>query len=270
MIHPTGVTTFSLNMSKVIYLLLLGLWVWQPATAQHPGRRFALKVDLTAPIARKAALEAELRLSPQSSGVLYVSHQWFDAPPPSQVFQGDWSSEYALRLQDSIPIGGVKPERSSGWIYVGEGRRLPTVAQTIPLWSTQCRIGWRKWWGQSGQQWRFFAQPALSFSMSRIFSIHDSEVLTDEKLVTWNAYLTGWRVVQQTNFYRQAREMRLREQWSVGPVLDVGATCRLRGRLFLEGRASGGFNTNPMSDYSAAKSQHRAHAQAMLLLGYTF
>ncbi len=266
----TTATTFSLNMSKATYLLLLiGAWACQPALAQQ-RQRLALKLDLTAPISRKAALEGEFQLGRQGSAVLYISHQWFDTPPSSQVFQGDWSSEYALRLQDSIPIGGVKPERSSGWTYVGEGRPLPTAAQTIPLWSTQCRIGWRKWWEPSGQRWRFFAQPALSLSINRIYSIQDSEVLTDEKLAIWNSYAPGWRVVQQINLYRQTREMRLRNRWSVGPVLDVGAACRLWGHLFLEGRASGSLHANPMPDDSAATAQHRVHAQAMLLLGYTF
>lgn len=228
-------------------------------------------MDVSGAWSKRATLELEQGLGTNSSLVVQASYQAFETPPPDVVFLGNWSADYAIRRRDSMIIGSLKPERSSvGANYWGTGRPLPEQVQVVPIWMAQCRLGWRRWLGSADGHWRPFIQPGLSVSMSRHFDIRDSQQLMNTEVYSWDSFVGSWTVVQRTEHYRQTREMRLQNRWSVGALLDVGTVWQISHRFFIEGRAGAGFNANPMPDYSAATTQQRTYAQAALLVGCAF
>ena len=148
----------------------------------------------------------------------------------------------------------------------------PIQSDFFPLFSVQCRLGWRFSFEQEHRKWKLFLEPGLCVSKSTFFEITGQRRVEDHFEDNWILGTDPYRTIERESVsYEQTRSMRSKKKWTCGLTYDLGIVRKWGKHFFLEGRLSAGGNFSvPYKSPRPPVPIRGLWAQAVLMAGWAF
>ncbi len=232
-------------MKTLYYVLLpaLGVLMGMESMAQNL-RRGVVKADVVAAAKKQWGAGLEWRLNAKNSLDIQVGFQRHNELP-SDVFNGDWTTDYAKRRDYVVSSTSQTPANDFGWEYLGTGRPLPDAASSmISLSNSYVRLSYGISYQTNPRGLRIILLPGISFSNHRYFDLSEQINKTRSTFERWQIGSAPYpaQLVEQTTFYTQTRQMREKNWWVGGVTQAFGFAWQAKPGFFLEARWTVGIN----------------------------
>ncbi|MBC7775722.1 MAG: hypothetical protein H7246_09820 [Phycisphaerae bacterium] len=262
-------------MKNLYYVLLpaLGVLMSLETTAQNL-HRLVVKADMAEAAKKQLGAALEWRFNAKNSLELQLGFRRHNELP-TDVFNGDWTADYAKRRGYISSAASPPPANDAGWEYLGTGRPLPDAhSSIIPLSTRYARVAYGMSYQNRPQGLRIILLPGISFSNHRYFEQYDQFAKKSGKFESWQigSNPNQGQYVEQTFFYTQTRQMREINWWVLGATHSFGFAWQAKPGFYLEARITAGVNFGdaPYSKQDLPNIMANYYGQMAFFLGWAF
>jgi hypothetical protein len=237
-------------------------------------QQVVVKADMHEAAKSHLSAALEYRFDSKNSVEIQLGFRQHNSLPPD-VFNGDWTSDYAERRDYIISLTSPPPNDVSGWEYLGTGRPLPKEPLSIiPLSTYNTRVNYGMSFQKSPRGFRLILLPGISVSRHRYFEVNDKLNKNETILTSWQigAIPNQAQLVEQTSYYTQTRQMREQIWWVAGATYAFGFAWQAKCGVYLEARVTTGvnFGNAPYSGQDLPTILSNFYGQGAFFVGWAF
>ncbi|MFN0216470.1 MAG: hypothetical protein ACKVT2_19595 [Saprospiraceae bacterium] len=262
-------------MNNLRYVLIFALVVLLSIESMAQNlKRIVVKADMLEATKKHLNAAIEWRFAPKNSIEIQLGFRRHNNLP-ANVFNGDWTANYAKQRAYIISLTSSPPVGDFGWEYLGTGRPLPDAPSPITSLSTlYTRVAYGMSFQTKPRGLRVILLPGISLFRHRYFEVTDKITQNETIFQSWQigSAPNQEQLVEQTSFYTQTRKMREQNWWAAGANYSFGFAWQAKSGLYLETRLMAGVNIGdgPYEKEALPAMLRNFYGQASFFAGWAF